>query len=174
VRRAARVAAWLAARTPRERLLVVVAAAITTAAVVLVTALTARDDLLALSARVAGHERELADVRRLAATLAHETPPATGEAGEGASLAARLEAVAGAVVGRERIASMTPASGSAGEERVTLRVSGASLAEAVQVMHALEAGPPRLPITHLELRKHPDDATRFELSVEVAQLTGAP
>jgi hypothetical protein len=140
-----------------------------------VAALAVRDDLMMLRARTVAHERELAEVRRLAATLGTDGAPAGIDGGDEASLLARLEAVAGEVVGRERIASMTPATGAdgVGEERVALRLTDASLAEVVQLVYALETGPPALPITHLELHKHADDAGRFDLNVEVARLVGA-
>lgn len=170
----ARTNAWLASRSPRERILLVLGAGLVLAIAVLSAALAVRDDLSALRARVTGRERELDQVRRLAAALRLEEPRAEAEAVDGASLLARLEAVAGEIVGRDRIAGMTPASAplddEVQEERVTLRLADASLAEVVHVLHGLETGVPPLHVARLALQKHPDDATRFGATVEVALL----
>lgn len=174
----ARLAAWLAARSARERALVGAAAALTVLVAGVLAALAVRDDLASLSARVAGHERELREVRRLAAALLHD--PATGapEAADATALMARLEAAVDGAVGRERIAGMTPApprvEGGLVEERVTLRVSGASLGDTVRLLYALEGASPPLRVTRLELRKHPDDPARFEATLEAAALRAGP
>jgi hypothetical protein len=70
---------------------------------------------------------------------------------------------------------MTPATEQLGagvqEERVAFRVSGASLAEVVSLLHALEAGPVPLPVVRLELRKLPAAAAgAFAATVEVARV----
>jgi hypothetical protein len=122
----------------------------------------ARDDLAALDARVAGHERELVEVRRLAGRL-RETSPVPGAATDGATTLARLEAAAGETVGRERVAALTPD----GDDRVTLQVSGAPLASIVALLHALEGGAPRAQVTRLDLRKEPDDPSRFDATLQV-------
>src|SRR5262249_51724662 len=123
-----RVAAWLAALAPRERVLVSAAAVLTVVIGAGGAAPAGRADRSARRAGVAGHERELAEVRRLAAVL-RQAPATT--ATDGAPLLTRLEAAAMETVGRERIAGMTPTtsatSDGAQEERVALRVSGASL-----------------------------------------------
>jgi hypothetical protein len=73
---------------------------------------------------------------------------------------------------------MTPAAGPVEdglvEEHVALRVTDASLADTVRLLHALESGSPPLRVTSLTLRKHPDDPGRFEAAVEVTQLREAP
>jgi len=172
-----RLAAWLAALSARERTLV--AAAATAAALALVTrgALAVRDDLATLGARVAGHERELAAVRRAAAALRRGAPAASGAA-DAPALLARLEAAAADAVGRERIANMTPAAGPVAdglaEERVTLGLRGASLGDTVRLLHRLETADPPLHAVRLELRKHPDDPGHFDATVEVAELHAAP
>ena len=172
-----RLAAWLAALSARERTLV--AAAATAAALALVArgALAVRDDLATLGARVAGHERELAAVRRAAAALRRGAPAASGAA-DAPALLARLEAAAADGVGRERIANMTPAAGPVAdglaEERVTLGLRGASLGDTVRLLHRLETADPPLHAVRLELRKHPDDPGHFDATVEVAELHAAP
>ena len=156
---------WLADRSRRERRLLAAAGLVTTIVVAWQATAAGRDDLTALRARVAGHERELADVRRLAATIGQEGAPTTDATG--ASLLSRLEGTAGAVVGRERIASMTPAAGVADGPRVALRVVNASLVETVRLLHALERD--ALGVARLELRKHPDDPAHFDATIEVAE-----
>jgi hypothetical protein len=157
---------WLADRSPRERRLLATAAIVTGLVVVWQATVMVRDNLAGLRARVAGHERELADVRRLAAAVGHDAAPINGDA-TGASLLTRLEGTAGAVLGRERIASMTPAAGVAENPRIALRVVNASLVETVRLLHALERD--ALGVAKLELRKHPDDPGRFDATVEVAE-----
>jgi hypothetical protein len=168
---ALRVASWLAGRSSRERALLLGATVAMVGLGAVGAGLAARDDLAALRARVAAHERELVEVRRLATLLARApatNPPAAADA---PSLLTRLEVAAADTVGHERIASMTPAATSGpavpGTERVALRIAGASLAEVVRLLHDLETGDPPLAVTRLELRKHPDDATRFDATVEV-------
>jgi len=172
-----RLAARLAALAPRERRLVAAAAAIFALVVGGRIAVAVHDDLATLRARVAGHERDLADVRRAAATL-RRSAPATAEGDGAASLLSRLESAAGGAVGRERIASMTPSAGpvedGVAEERVALSVRGASLVETVRLLHALETATPPLRVVRLELRKHPDETERFDATVEVTQTRPAP
>jgi hypothetical protein len=157
---------WLAGRSARERRLLAAAGIVTGLVMAWTTLAAVRDDLAGLRARVTGHERELADVRRLVAAVGRDAAPAPADA-TGASLLSRLEGTAGAVVGRERIASMTPAAGAAENPRVALRVVNASLVETVRLLHALEHD--ALGVVRLELRKHPDDQARFDATIEVAE-----
>lgn len=171
-------AAWLAGLSTRERTLLVAAAA--TVALTLATGggLAVRDHLVALRARVAGEERELAAVRRAAAALRRDPAAAAGEPADATALLARLEAAAGDAVGRERIAGMTPTAGPVedglAEARVALAVRGASLADTVRLLHRLETAEPPLHVARLELRKHPDDPARFDATVEVTELRAIP
>ena len=173
-----RLAAWLAGLSARERTLVAAAAATAALALVARGGLALRDDLATLRARVAGHERELAAVRRAAAALRRGGAPAAGEAADAPALLARLEAAVSDAVGRERIASMTPTAGPVedglAEERVALAVRGASLADTVRLLHRLETADPPLHVARLELRKRPDDPAHFDATVEVAELHAAP
>ncbi len=161
--------AWWDERSPRERWLAIAAVGALLATVVALLVGTIRDDLAALRERVAAQERTLAHVRGLAAELTRAAP-----AGDGDALLARLETAADAVVGRARIASMTPLDGidvaGAREERVAVRLSGASLGETVRLLHALAAAEPPLPVVRLDLRKHPDDARHFDATIEVSRL----
>jgi hypothetical protein len=109
-------------------------------------------------------------VRRLAARLGPS--PAGGPAR--APLVTRLEQAAEGIVGRERIAAIAPADERRPDSGLALRVSDASLAETVRLLHALEAGPPPLGVTGLELVRHADDPGRFGLRVEVAPDVGTP
>ena len=165
-------AAWLAARSGRERALLTLAAATVAGALVLGLALALRADLNALEASVGARERELATLRRLAADLG----PVRVESSHADTrpLVTRLETAAGAVVGRPRIAAMTPTTAplpeGLREERVAVRLSDTSLGEVVRLLHGLESADPPLPVARLELRKHTDDPRHFEATVEVAQV----
>jgi hypothetical protein len=163
------VTSWWDDRTSRERGLIATVASLVVLAAALLVVDAVRDDLASLRDRVAAQERTLAHVRGLAAELRHV--PSTDD---GDALLARLETAADAVVGRERIASMTPLDGAdvggAREERVAVRLTGASLGETVRLLHALAAAEPPLPVVRLDLRKHPDDARHFDATIEVSRL----
>ena len=165
----------IARLAPRERRLLGVAASIAALVVATQLALGTWGHFAALRARVAGRERELVAVQRLAARLDRGIAPA--DAAE-PPLLTRLEQAATGTVGRDRIADMTPAMERLGagvsEERVAFRVSGASLAEVVSLLHALEIGPPPLHVVRLELRKLPAAAGAFAASVEVARTRRMP
>ena len=167
-----RVVAWLAGRSGRERSLLAVAAASAVVLALTLAVLAVHDDLAALRRQVAAHERELAGVRVLARRLAAGRPARA--ASDDAPLLADVQEATDRVVGRGRIASLTPASGPAAdgfaEERVALRLSDAALAEVVGLLHALETA---AHVVRLDLRKHPDDPARFEATVEVARLRAA-
>jgi hypothetical protein len=177
-----RLADALAHLAPRERRLLGAGGAVTAAVVVAHLALAAWDGMAALESRVAGRERELAAVQALATRLRGAVTPA-GAADPPAApgdppLLTALERVATGTVGRERIADMTPGTEQLGagvqEERVALRVSGASLAEVVSLLHGLEAGPVPLPVVRLELRKLPAAQAEFAATIEVARTRRTP
>jgi hypothetical protein len=159
-------ASWVRGRSARERRLLAVAAG--AGALVLATQLGAvvAGDLADARLRVQAAERDLAAVRRLVRELgaSHGAPRPAPDA----PLVSRLEAAASSVVGRERIASMTPTLGR--PEGVALRLVGTTLAEAVQLLYDVEASGDR--VTRLEMVKHPDYPGRFDLTLEIA--TAAP
>jgi len=173
-----RVVSWLAGLTTRERGLLAVAVAVTAIVALGGVLLAVRDDVRTLRARVAAHERELAEVRRAATVLARDAVPPEATPGDDGSLLARLEAVAGGVVGRDHIASMTPSAGTVedgvAEDRIALRVTAASLADTVRLLHVLETATPPLQTVRVELRKLPDDPGRFDATVEVASWRAVP
>jgi hypothetical protein len=153
---------WLAGRTERERRLVGVAVAAALATLGVGGTLWLRDDLAALAAHVGAHERELAQVRRLAATIGG----GGGDATDDVPLLGRLQSAADAAGLTDRVAAMTP-QGGADAAGLALRVSGASLDETIRLLHVLDDGAP-VAVTRLGLRKHPDDPRRFDLTLEVA------
>jgi len=167
-----RAIAWLGGRSGRERGLLAAAAASAVVVALTLGALAVHDDLAALRRRVAAHERELAGVRALARRLVAGRP--ARPAADDASLLAEVQEAADRVIGRGRIASLTPASGPVAdglaEERVSLRLGDAALAEVVGLLHALETA---AHVVRLDLRKHSDDPARFEATVEVARLRAA-
>jgi len=168
----ARLQEWLATRSERERRLVGAAATVTAVVAVVALGLAAWDDVTALRERVAAREHELAAVRRLAGTVAGARP-ATGDDG---ALMTRVQAATDAARLADRVAAMTPAPTAAADgvvtSRLSVRVSGASLAETVQLLHALDDGAAPLDVPRLTLTKHLDDPRRFELTLDLAQ--GAP
>jgi len=155
---------WLAARTERERRLVAGAAAATLVAALVSLVAAVHDDLARLRARVDGHERELAQVRRLAATLG-----AAASASGGSALLTRVQTATDAAGLTEQVASMTPSAASAGggDDALSVRVASASLADTVRLLHELDADAPGPRVARLGLRKHPDDPRRFDLTLEV-------
>jgi hypothetical protein len=154
---------WLAARSERERRLLALAAVVTVAIGVAGAALAVRDDLARLRARVAAHERELAAVRRLAAAVAGTRP----SGGDGGALMTRVQTATDAARLGDRVAAMTPSGGSS-DARLAVRLSGASLAEVVHLLHALDEAAGPLGVERLGLRKQPDDPRRFDVTLEIA------
>jgi len=159
------VRAWLAGRSERERRLLTLAGV---CALVLLTGgatIGVRNDLQRLRARVEARTLELAQIRRLAAAA----PGAPDTQSDGATLLSRLQAATDAAGVAERVAAMTPAeTGSETSPRLAVRMTGASLAETVQLLHALDRDPPMLGVPRLTLRRHPDDPRRFDVTLEVA------
>ena len=163
-----RVQQWLAARSDRERRLLGLAATVAVALGVGSLGLAVLEDLATLEARVAAHERELVAVRRLAATVAGTHH----DAGDDGAMMTRLQAATDAARLADRVTAMTPvaataADGSAGS-RLTVRVGGASLAETVHLLHALDEADASLGVTRLGLRKLFDDPRRFDVTLEIA------
>jgi len=68
------------------------------------------------------------------------------------------------------MAASTPAEDGLVEERVAVQVRGASLADAVRLLHELESGTPTVHVARLELRKLPDDPAGFAVTLEAAEL----
>ena len=165
---------WLAARAPRERAVLAVTVIAFGLGGAVAVALAVHDDVSRLEATVATRERELGALRRLAADLG---PAPTPSPAGGPSLVTRLETAAAAVVGRPRIAAMTPASTplpeGLREERVTLRLTGTALGELVRLLHGLGSADPPIDVARLELRKHPDDPRRFDATVEAVRVVSA-
>lgn len=167
----ARVQAWLATRSERERRLVGAATAVTAVVTSLALGLAAWDDLTVLRDRVAARERELAAVRRLAGAVAG----ARRAGGDDGALMTRVQAATDAARLGDRVAAMTPDTTTAdgvATPRLSVRVSGASLAETVRLLHALDDGASPLDVARLALTKHLDDPRRFELTLDLAG--GAP
>jgi hypothetical protein len=158
----ARFFGWWRTRSAREQRLLrlAVVACGTVAALRLGTAVVR--DLAQVRARLEGQERDLVSVRRLARELAqHRTAVA---AKDDRPLVTRIEAAATAVVGHERIASMTPMVGAA--DGVALRLVDASLGDTVRLLYDVEHGGDR--VDKLDLVKHPDDPSRFDVTLEIA------
>jgi hypothetical protein len=157
---------WLAARTERERRLVAAAGTLTVLAAVATLLTSVHDDLARLRARVDGHERDLAQVRRLAAAVG--TPSVTAD---GTALLTRVQAATDAAGLTERVAAMTPgpAPGQSDDRdgSLSVRVAGASLSDTVRLLHELDADASGPRVARLALRKHPDDPRRFDLTLEV-------
>jgi hypothetical protein len=88
----------------------------------------------------------------------------------------RVQAATDAARLADRVAAMTPETTAAADgvvtSRLSVRVSGASLAETVQLLHALDDGAAPLDVPRLTLTKHLDDPRRFELTLDLTG--GAP
>jgi len=128
---------------------------------------TVMRDLAATEARIASQERDLAAVRRLARELAQHRVAAAS--GDDRPLVTRIEATASAIVGHERIASMTPVVGD--QDGVALRLVGTSLGEVVRLLYGVEQAGDR--VDTVDLVKHPDDPSRFDVTLEIARGAGS-
>lgn len=152
--------AWLVLRSERERRLLGVAGVVALVLVLGAGSAGVRRDLATLRARVAARTVELAQVRRLAAAAG-----APDGAVQDGALLTRVQAATDAAGVGERVAAMTPADG--GDARLAVRLSGASLAETVHLLHALDAAAD-VGVPRLSLRKRADDPRRFDVTLEVA------
>ena len=159
----ARLASWWEARSPREQTLLRLAGAACALVLALRVGMDVIQDLAATRARIESQERDLATVRRLARELVQRRTAAASA--DDRPLVTRIEAAASAVVGHERIASMTPMVGA--DDGVALRLVGASLGEVVRVLYDVEQAGDR--IDTVDLVKHPDDASRFDVTLEIAR-----
>ena len=162
-----RLRAWWESRSERERTLLRLTAAVCAVVLALRIGSAVVQDLAAIEARIAAQERDLAAVRRLSRQLVQQRAAATG--GDERPLVTRIEATASAVVGHERIASMTPVVG--GNEGVALRLVNTSLGEVVRVLYGIEQAGDR--VDTLDLVKHPDDPGRFDATLEIARGGGS-
>jgi hypothetical protein len=158
----ARLVAWWQTRSAREQRLLGMALLAGGLALGLQLAITVGRDLAQTRARIAAQEHDLAAVQRLARELAQQR--ASSAASDDTPLVTRLEAAAAGVIGRERIASMTPMVGA--RDGVALRLVGTSLGETVQVLYGIEGGGNH--VEKLDLVKHPDDPSRFDVTLEIA------
>jgi hypothetical protein len=158
----AAIAGWLGERSERERRFLTVAAAGTALMAALQGGAMLSRGVADARARVDSQRRELATVRRLARAL--EQGRRIAATADGSPLVTRLETAALRVVGRERLASMTPVAGA--PDTVALRLVGTSLEETVRVLHEVEDGDAQ--VQKLELIKHPDDPARFDVLLEIA------
>src|SRR5262249_8465455 len=165
---------WLAARAPRERMLLAAVATIAVLAGVLTAALAIHADLASLEARVTSGERELAALRRLAADLGPTPTPAPAGS---PPLVARLRAPARARGGPPPRGAQapTPAPPPEGlrEGRGALGRAGPSRAELGRLRQGLGGAAPPIEIARLELRKHPDDPRHFDATIEAARIVPA-
>lgn len=159
----ARLAAWWTARSSREQALVRLAGAACALVLALRIGAGVMQDLAATRTRIESQERDLVTVRRLARELVQRRTAAAGA--DERPLVTRVEATASSVVGHERIASMTPMVG--GDDGVALRLVGTSLGEVVRVLYGIEQAGDR--IDTVDLVKHPDDPSRFDLTLEIAR-----
>ena len=159
----ARLAAWWEARSARERTLLRLAGAACALVLALRIGTGVVRDLAATRARIESQEHDLATVRRLARELVERRTAAAST--DDRPLVTRIEATASSVVGHERIASMTPMVGA--DEGVALRLVGASLGEVVRVLYGVEQAGDR--IDTVDLVKHPDDPSRFDVTLEIAR-----
>jgi len=158
----ARLSTWWSARSAREQRLLRLAVAACGVVAALHLGATIAGSLAQARARLEVQQRDLASVRRLARELAqHHLVVAVQDE---RPLVTRIEATATAVVGHERIASMTPLVGAA--DGVALRLVGASLGDTVRILYDVEHGGDR--VDRLDLVKHPDDPTRFDVTLEIA------
>jgi type II secretory pathway component PulM len=176
-----RFAAFLAGREPRERVLLFVGAG---AAALLVLWLGVWEPLAGqldrLDRSIAAARRDQGEIARLKAR--HEELSAqvqdlerrVGGSEGGASLFAQLESVAVPIVGRERIAAMSPQTRAVGdrfeEESVDVRIDGVPIRELVKLLHEIEDGSPPMEVSRASFKRQYKDATRLDVSLVVSRL----
>lgn len=159
--------AWWYERSAREQRLLWLAFALAGSVTLTTAALRGRDHFRALEASIEARRHELGTVRRLAAEVEHgrgATPVAA------ASWVAHVEAAATGIVGRERVAALSPATADDGQRHINLRISDATLAEVVALLYALEGDGGAQRVARLELFTRPGTEARFDVVTEVTTM----
>jgi hypothetical protein len=163
----AHLAAWWRARSTRERRLAgALGLAVTIAAAALAAEAVVRD-AAALGRRIERAERRLAGARMLAGRL--EATGALAPDAPRPPLVSLVESAVVGVVGAERLTRLDP--GADPEDATEARLAGVDLAEVVRVLGALEEEDPArgLLVRDLELRRRPDEPTRYDATLVVVR-----
>lgn len=162
----AHLAAWWRARAPRERRLVVAALLALALAGAALGARGVLRDRAALAQRIERAERRLAAARVLAGRV--EAADALRPHAAPTPLVSLVEAAVVRVVGQERLTRLEP--GTTPDDATEARLAGVDLADVARVLGALEEDPSeRLLVRDVELRRRPDEPTRYDAALVVVR-----
>jgi len=176
-----RLAAFLAGLEARERVLLFAGVIV---AVLLLLWLAVWEPLVGqldgLDRNITAAQRDQAEIARLKGryeelqSQVQELERRAGGTEGGASLFAQLESVTVPIIGRERIASMSPQTRSVGdrfeEESVDMRIDGVPVRELVKLLHEIEDGSPPMEVSRATFKRQYKDQTQLDVSLVVARL----
>ena len=176
-----RLAAFLAGLEARERVLLFAGVSV---AVLLLLWLAVWEPLAGqlegLDRNITAAQRDHAEIARLKGryeelqTQVQELERRAGGTEGGASLFAQLESVTVPIIGRERIASMSPQTRSVGdrfeEESVDMRIDGVPVRELVKLLHEIEDGSPPMEVSRATFKRQYKDQTQLDVSLVAARL----
>lgn len=155
-------AAWRT-RTPRERRLFgAIGIALSVGGVTLAAQVGIRD-VIALRARVARAEHRLTTARVLAGRLEdveHDRPDGARQ-----PLVSLVEAAVVETVGTEPLARLEP--GTDPDDATEAHLVDVELPDVIRVLAALENPSRRLVVRDLDLRRHPDERARYDVTLVV-------
>jgi type II secretory pathway component PulM len=130
-----------------------------------------------MRARVAAKERELGEVaalRRTYQTLRREADRVRATAGANVSVFALLEGLATSTIGRDKVASITPAGRETrdglDQETIELTLSGVSLRELIEFLYKVDTAGTALRVVHLSVKKRYKDPFSFDVAVTTRAL----
>jgi hypothetical protein len=130
-----------------------------------------------MRARVAAKERELSEVvalRRTYQTLRREADRVQATAEANISVFALLEGLATNTIGRDKVASITPAGRETrdglDQETIELKLSGVSLRELIEFLYKIDTTGTALRVVHLSVKKRYKDPYAFDVAVTTRAL----
>jgi len=176
-----RLAGFLAGLEARERVLLFAGVSV---AVLLLLWLAVWEPLVGqldgLDRNIAAAQRDQAEIARLKGryeelqSQVQDLERRAGGTEGGASLFAQLESVTVPIIGRDRIASMSPQTRSVGdrfeEESVDMRIDGVPVRELVKLLHEIEDGSPSMDVSRATFKRQYKDQSQLDVSLVVARL----
>ena len=174
-------AGFLAGLEARERVLLFAGVSV---AVLLLLWLAVWEPLVGqldgLDRNIAAAQRDQAEIARLKGryeelqSQVQDLERRAGGTEGGASLFAQLESVTVPIIGRDRIASMSPQTRSVGdrfeEESVDMRIDGVPVRELVKLLHEIEDGSPPMDVSRATFKRQYKDQSQLDVSLVVARL----
>ena len=168
--------AWFEKREPREKVLLRALGAVFAVLIFYGAIYSPIIDLRdGVAERVVTRQENLADIRAMMLTYDRvkrdlaSTESRTVAGGKDFSLFSVLEQTLTTTVGREKIASITPASrplpGDLTEYSVDVKLSGISLAQTVDALYGMQTLPVPVTVSDLQIHQHAQDSRSYDVDI---------